>query len=158
MKALTVKPPWSWAIARGGKNVENRTWAHPWRGPIAIHAGKSWDEDGEDSPMVLDAWTKFAADLPPMNCHHGPLRPESLWMEFGAVIAVATLTDVCSPDDEGYDCECGPWAVPYQYHWRLTDVRPLAEPVPARGALGLWTLPDEVEAAVRAQLGAEGSR
>lgn len=32
------------------------------------------------------------------------------------------------------------------------DVRPLPEPVPCRGAQGLWNVPDDVEAAVLAQL------
>ncbi len=34
---------------------------------------------------------------------------------------------------------------------------PLAEPVPCRGALGLWRVPDDVESAVRAQLEARMS-
>lgn len=51
------------------------------------------------------------------------------------------------------DLPCGPWAARGQYHWRLANVRALPEPVPCKGALGLWTLPDDVEAAVAAQLG-----
>ena len=39
-----------------------------------------------------------------------------------------------------------------RYAWLLTDVRPLARPLPARGALGLWKLPADLEAAVLGQL------
>lgn len=154
MKSLTVKQPWAFAIAHLGKQIENREWSRSWRGQIAIHAGKGWDTRSAESPVLSKAWDRFVADLPPGNCHHGPLRRESLWKS-GTVIAVATLADICTVQGGYTDCQCGPWAVPFQCHWHLTDVRPLSEPVPAKGALGLWTLPDEVEAAVLAQLGAE---
>jgi len=36
--------------------------------------------------------------------------------------------------------------------WVFRDRRHLAEPVPCKGAQGLWTLPVDVEAAVVAQL------
>lgn len=155
IRALTVKPPWSWAIAHGRKTIENRSWATQYRGPIAIHAGKAWDGDGESSPHVQSAWRRFVAELPPMKCHHGPLRRESLWMHSGAVVAVADLVDVCTVQGGHTSCDCGQWAAPFQCHWRLDNVRPLAEPVSAKGALSLWRLPDDVDAAVRAQLGVE---
>lgn len=46
MKTLAVRQPWAWAIARGHKNVENRGWVTPHRGPLAIHAGLRPDDDG----------------------------------------------------------------------------------------------------------------
>jgi hypothetical protein len=39
------------------------------------------------------------------------------------------------------------WAGPIG--WVLDDVRGLTEPVPCRGALGLWTVPEDVAARVR---------
>jgi hypothetical protein len=38
MKALTIKQPWASLIARGIKDVENRTWRTNYRGRIYIHA------------------------------------------------------------------------------------------------------------------------
>jgi hypothetical protein len=32
---------WAWAIIHGGKDIENRTWAPRYRGPLLIHAGRS---------------------------------------------------------------------------------------------------------------------
>lgn len=140
MRCLSVQQPWAAAIAYGPKRVENRTWAAPgWalRTVIAIHASKKPD----------------AGAMPPP----GESWPEHHRMHLGAVIAVATLAGCHLSPDFGGTCGatrplCSPWAVRDQYHWLLADVRPLAEPVPCRGALGLWRLPDEVEKAVRAQL------
>ena len=149
MKAMTIKPPWSWAISHGPKRIENRGWQRPWRGTLAIHAGKGWDFDGEDSPLVQQAWRDADIDI-------YKLDPAYREITLGAVVAVAELVDICSksaPLADGPSCECGPWAARGQYHWRLANVRPLTEPVPCKGALGLWTLPDEVEAAVVARLG-----
>ena len=49
---------------------------------------------------------------------------------------------------------CSPWAVRGQWHIELGDVRPLADPVPCRGRLGLWWLPEDVDKAVKAVTGA----
>lgn len=116
MKALTVAQPYAYYIAVGAKPIENRTWPTAYRGPLAIHAGKSraWlDEDTE-------------AECP--------------GMAFGAVVAVATLYDCVRLADlpdllAGHHHANGPWC------WLLKDVRLLAAPVPLKGALGLWDLP-----------------
>lgn len=42
-KAISVQQPWAWAIIHGGKDVENRTWKTNYRGPLLIHAGKTFD-------------------------------------------------------------------------------------------------------------------
>lgn len=39
MKIITVKPPWAYAIIHMGKDIENRSWAPKYRGPLLIHAG-----------------------------------------------------------------------------------------------------------------------
>ena len=40
MKALSIRQPWAWLIVHGGKDIENRTWATKYRGPVLIHTGK----------------------------------------------------------------------------------------------------------------------
>ena len=152
MKAMTIKPPWSWAISHGPKRIENRTWERSFRGPLAIHAGKGWDYWGEESPLVWEAWRKAGWDVYSLDPNHHA-------MTLGAVVALADVVDICSKSvgqsswDDRLVCGCGKWAARGQYHWKLENVRPLAEPVPCKGALGLWTLPAQVEAAVMAQLG-----
>ena len=43
------------------------------------------------------------------------------------------------------------WAIPGLWHWLLADAVPLPEPVPCKGAQGLWSVPrnlhDQVTAA-----------
>jgi ASCH domain len=146
VKALTVRQPWAAAIAYGDKRVENRTWKAPGLGRVVIHAGKAadWDAPGM-------AWT--AAGLAP----YGPGCTRSMWagsLALGEIVAVAEVTGChdwtrCrSPDGT----LCSPWAARGQWHWVLGSVRPLAVPAPCKGALGLWAVPPEAEAAVLAQL------
>jgi hypothetical protein len=146
MRALTITQPWAAAIAAaaiapGHKTTENRTWTTRYRGTLLIHAGQRFDHDAvaleHDAHHV---WAALAAVLPE--------APGAL--DRGAIIATARLTD-CHPAD---DC-CAPWGEqrPGVRHWMLADIRPLPEPVPARGRLGLWIpSPDLVEAVTGVKL------
>lgn len=144
LRALSIQHPWAAAIAYGAKTVENRTWPAPrWAigQVIAIHASKKPDISAR--PPAGESW------------------PTERKMHLGAVIALAKVTG-CHHSDECMMPEialpasgrtgCSPWAVRGQFHIELADVRPLPEPVPCKGALGLWRLPEDVEKAVRAQL------
>jgi hypothetical protein len=127
MKALTIRQPWSGAIAHQTKRVENRTWKLPAKhhgARILIHAGAQPDRDAIVYGEHLDVYS--------------------------AVVAVATLTD-CHWSDDG-TC-CGPWGFFKAYHWTLTDVIALPEPVrDVRGQLGIWTPGADLVAAVEERL------
>lgn len=140
MRALTVRQPYAWAIAAGAKDVENRSRATHYRGLLAIHAAKAVHRKGLDDPLILEAIAgrEFAIG-----------EPES---SLGAVVAVAVLAGCHHESTERPRSSCSPWGQPEMYHWALASVQPLREPVPCRGALGLWRLPDDVEKSVRAQL------
>lgn len=45
MKAISIRQPWAWLIVAGHKDIENRTWAITYRGPILIHAAKMVDKN-----------------------------------------------------------------------------------------------------------------
>lgn len=128
MRALTIRQPWAAAIAHGPKRVENRGGPIPAKHlgtTILIHAGAEEDDNALPRDMVRQ-WDQH----------------------FRAVVAVATLAS-CH-QDEG--C-CRPWGFPGTWHWELTDVQALAHPPrPVRGQLGLWTVDDDVLAAVRRQI------
>jgi hypothetical protein len=158
LRALTVKPPYSHMIAKCGKSVENRSWPTRYRGLLAIHAGVGWDSAAERDLTALAAWRDWSASLPHPNIT-GPLRKNAIHIDLGAVVAVAELSG-CHYAIQGDGCSfadslCSPWAQLHAWHWELSGVRPLAEPVPCKGKLGLWRLPEDVEKAVRTQL--EGS-
>ena len=145
MKALTVQNPWAWAIIHGQKTVENRTQRWKYRGPLAIHAGLRWSHRGNGIVSRL-----AGVDIPPFNVGH----PSEIR---GAIIGVVQLVDVHTAVP---GCCDSPWAE-YAYaehptgttrrditHLVLEDPRPV-EPIPCRGALGLWTVPDHLTGDLR---------
>lgn len=38
MKVIVVRQPWAWLIVNGFKDIENRSWATQYRGPLLIQA------------------------------------------------------------------------------------------------------------------------
>lgn len=134
MLALTVKQPWADAIARGLKLLENRSWAPP-RGRIgedlAIHAAVRDDRAG------LERYRELAGD---------EARPLET-MTKGSIVAIVRLVGALNlgtgevlGDVEPGEVRASPWAAG-PWVWVLADVRSLPEPVPCRGALGLWAVP-----------------
>jgi hypothetical protein len=46
MKALAIRQPWATLIARGYKDIENRTWRTSFRGRFLVHASLKFDHEG----------------------------------------------------------------------------------------------------------------
>ncbi|OMC46878.1 hypothetical protein A5742_25435 [Mycolicibacterium fortuitum] len=145
MKALTVQQPWAWAIVHGGKLIENRTQLWSYRGPLAIHAGARWSDRGALSTLVQGAVMREDGSA---SLTYGRLQAHRF--TFGAIIGVAELVD-CHPDA---GC-CKPWGESAYVehggrerrritHLVLENPRPLPEPIPCKGALGLWTPPADI--------------
>lgn len=130
MKAITVQQPWAWCIAAGHKKVENRSWVTSYRGPLAIHAGRTLDTPN------IDLVKNMLVELGVVPTLATPV-PQQHLAATGAVVAVVDLTGICT---DSARCYCGPWAALGPNHWKLDNVHALAEPVPARGAQGLWNL------------------
>lgn len=149
MKALTVQQPWAWAIVHGGKDVENRTQAWSYRGPLAIHAGARWSERGLASPLIQQAAKDVDPEKPVVLPWLDKIWKHEASLPLGAIIGVVDLVDVHSADwcwePEGL---CSPWAEPSGdrdvVHLVLESPRPLRRPIAARGRLGLWTPPADV--------------
>ncbi len=188
MNAITVRPPWSWAIAEAEaltalgatpKLVENRgrKIADKHIGKrIAIHAGLTWCKTGMRNHHINSAWNTFAnaidlrtpnpllADIGDTRTGYvGRLQPSpGLWLETGAVVAVATLTGCHQADQTSAVATCcWPWGDrEYEtkagrdpaWHLTLADVRRLSVPVPCRGEVRVpWELPADVADAVDGQ-------
>lgn len=144
MKALTLTQPWATLVAIGAKKIETRSWRPRHRGLIAIHAAKTIP------PTVLhtlhtDASFRRAVDT---ELAHAGLRMADHIEDLprGMVIATAVLVDVVPtselvrrevPWGSRFEHDFGDYS-PGRWAWFLGDVQPLSEPVPARGALGLW--------------------
>ena len=126
LRALSIRPPWAWAITHAGKRIENRSWSTIYRGPLAIHASLSYTQAELE---LLESILRR--------------RIDPAIFERGAIVATATLADVVPLD------ECpSRWAVG-PYCWVLRDIRPLKRPIYVTGALGLW---DPIRRCSRSQI------
>ncbi len=122
MKALSIKQPWVHAILHEGKDVENRSWQRDFRGWVALHAS---------AKPIRDEKFPRGHQVPPLED-----------LDYSAICGIARVVDMVTksrskwfhrPDDGEVN-----------YGWVLADVKPLAKPIPCKGALGLWDVPPKV--------------
>lgn len=123
--ALTVHRPWAALILLAGKDVENRSWHTNYRGPLLIHAGKTWDDDA----------LPFASEIRSADGMRAAgwvsVRPDD--HETG-ILGVVDLVDVVRD-------HTSPWAVRGQWHWLRARPRMFPEAIPCAGRQGLWAYP-----------------
>jgi hypothetical protein len=149
MLALTIWRPFSCAIVRGPKPLENRGW---WRKSIvgetiAIHGGTRFDDDAFRAIRDHGLWREV---------------PDSTVSPLG-IVGTARVAGVIAPGDGSDGAECPVilagvpgvhvdvdlrWWDGKSFGWVL-DQRIAIEPIPCRGAQGLWTVPDDVDRLVR---------
>lgn len=129
MKALTLTQPWATLVAIGAKTIETRSWLTNYTGPLAIHAAKGYPK----SARLIAGETAFARALAPFGFygHNLPTGVIVATCELINVLGVGSLT-VGEPEKSFGDY------TPGRYGWLLANIQPLAEPKPAKGALGLW--------------------
>lgn len=160
MRALTLTQPWAGLVASGLKLVENRPRSMIKRSdfgvPFAIHASREIDDS------VYETILRIAPEVMPTSALAAPLPWVKLSRIVSAVIAIATIDSVLDPVAHGigtHESEASAPLADDQRRWFLgpigyvlRNVRALEVPVACKGRLGFWTLPDDIEAAVRAQL------
>lgn len=149
MRALSLTQPWATLVAIGAKQIETRSWKTDVRGRIAIHAARNLP------PAAVEAacGDRFINVLKPA----GYLSLDQL--PTGKILATADLYDCISTErlgrGEGPEISANEVAFgdfrPHRFGWLLRDVRPLVEPIPCRGALGLWTVPENLDIWTRAE-------
>jgi hypothetical protein len=128
MKALSIRQPWSGAVALGWKDVENRGHMIQHRGDVLIHAGGNFASNFTYAADTIRQITD--QELPTF----GAPTVSPAW-SMGAIVGVATIRAA----HRGCDGSCSPWAEPGLVHHMLVDARPLKRAVPAPGRLYLWT-------------------
>lgn len=167
MRALTIHAPWAWGICYLGKDIENRSRPFPAKllgQDICIHAGS-------ERHWKLKKMAEVVRAASPMTGKHlenfqrvfcaGPERYAMERTRFcSAIVAVVRidkyeaprlLTTYGAPGWNVSDFMEG-WRRYDCWGWRLSNIR-VIEPVPyRRGALGLWTVPADVEAIVQERL------
>lgn len=165
MKAISLTQPWAWAILHAGKRIENRSrrdgkmpdiCRH--RGPLLLHAAKGMTR--VDYQSAHDFMATLGVTPPPaiQRNHDDGILPRGVIV--GRAVAVGHI--------EPWECSsCGDWLPHMRVHCKecegtirdddgidyrwwmgghaliLDQVEPVKW-VPCRGALGLWTVPDDV--------------
>lgn len=130
MKALTLWQPWAWLIAAGAKHYETRSWATNYRGLLAIHAAKRFTN--AEVAAFNDFRLRFPAEL------HSYREP----MALGAMLCIVKLTAIYHTEDvlpnlASSEKAFGNYA-PGRAAWKLELIEVFPDPIPAKGAQGLW--------------------
>ena len=152
---LALTQPWATLVMIGAKKLETRSWRTDYTGPLGIHAAKGFPGWAKDL-CVLPVFRRALAAV--------GVRIEDL--PLGKILGTVTLEGcvqivtpslgrghpagtmlleadgakytVFEPERTFGDYTAG------RYAWKLSAPRPLSEPVPWRGSLGLFKVPAEV--------------
>ena len=136
MKAISLWQPWASLWCSKRKVHETRHWRCSHRGWLLVHAAKRFETDLDDRlRAILDDefgcdWTR---DLPT-----------------GALIGMVNVVD-CLPTQtfsgdtaaNGDDRACGNFA-PGRFAWKRDEFRLFDQPIPYRGAQGIFNVPEDV--------------
>lgn len=146
MRALTLWQPWASLVAWGEKRIETRSWSTTYRGPLIIHAAKTFPVEAREVAFIEPFRSVLVA--------HGVTALRDL--PLGAFVAVTELDDCkrITPDHAATLSEqeraFGDYT-PNRVAWELSDIRLLTTPILARGAMGLWTPDGDTVALLTAQ-------
>lgn len=141
--------PWATLVVLGEKRIETRDWATSYRGRIAVHAAKGYPKEAKafrNHPVVEDALRRHGLLVEPL-----PL---------GAVVGTVEVVDCVRVDspkwvamERGMDPREWIWGNLEEGEgrvaWMLFRPERFSEPVPAKGALGIWEWKDEALGAGR---------
>jgi hypothetical protein len=125
MMALSLRPPWAWAIIHAGKDVENRSRRCHFRGRFLVHASLEMSpDDFEQAAQALAA------------AGEKDLLPRQDEFATGGIIGSVELVEVAERCDS-------PWYAPGSFAWVLRNPRPLPF-IPCRGQRNWFHVPDDL--------------
>lgn len=152
MPAISLWQPWASLLFTSGqaKEHETRHWPAPARligKRVAVHAAKRMASLGLDE-VIANRTLEFDMLASLSRIAFGTDWRKSL--PRGAFVGTAILASCKLIDEDdpagwagaahGNDWIAGNWASG-RYAWLMTERRPLATPIPARGQQGWWTIP-----------------
>lgn len=153
MKAITLTQPWATLVAIGAKQIETRSWATSYRGPLAIHAAANYGRGGAKAHKALCGTEPFCSVLnAACKAHYdaldtsvGVLRAmaEHSFMPMGAIVATCNLLG-CEPigyewPDNQQIAYTGKWGRAHHGHKLTANERAFGDYTPGRFA---WLLAD----------------
>jgi len=126
MKALSIRQPWAELILQGRRTIEPRTWQTNYRGRIAIHASQTVGEEA---------------------CVAYGLDPAKVAR--GALLGTVELVDILPLDERGWEAlreqhlSLRDFPGP-MFGWQLEAPQRLPQPIPMRGRMSLFNVPDDL--------------
>lgn len=137
MKALSIKQPWAYLIAKGWKDIENRSWKTNYRGRIYIHASMSKTDMNK---------------MPVLDIEHRMSRAGRTFgeigdfltayyagdLDFGAIIGEVDIVNCIYRFGDENDNLYSPWHERAMYGFVLTNAVMYDKIIPYRGQLGFF--------------------
>lgn len=158
-RVITLTQPYATLVVLGAKWIETRSWATKYRGPLLVHAGLGPGYFGSEAALWDFCLSEFCRSV---LAAHGIMNPGKL--PRGAIVGRVNQVD-CVPTWPAW-ATVEPWFTgarkgvgqhyyevpppadsnerafgdysPGRWAHLYADARPLATPIPARGAPGLW--------------------
>jgi hypothetical protein len=96
VKVITLTQPWASLVACRTKTIETRSWSTNYRGPLAIHAAKTWNNEAK-AMLVSPGMRQLpaAGSLRAAGFHW--TKDRRRWytdLPFGSIVATCYLVDV----------------------------------------------------------------
>lgn len=134
MKALTIKQPWASLIIRGGKDIENRDWRTTMRGVVAVHSSAKLDRNEVED--ACDMMRGFVPGFSAERFQRDEFPP-------GVILGTVEIVDCVTSSESPWFCG--------EYGFVLRNAIAFAKPIPCRGALSFWNVPDSLLPEMRDQ-------
>lgn len=134
MKAISIRQPWAWAILNAGKDIENRTFRTKMNGTVAVHSSQTMSRPYYEESVAEIKKRAPRVKVPPYEA-----------MSQGAIIG---LVDIIG-------CEAktkSKWHNRGYYGFVLANPRVLRRPIPCRGWLNFWEVPENIVRRISRQL------
>jgi activating signal cointegrator 1 len=144
VRGLSLQQPWASLVVLGSKRIETRSWHTPYRGWLAIH-----------SSAEFPPWAREFLRAEPFKRELERIRGDLPLGQILAVVKLATcfeITESFVHSMERLEYTFGDYT-PGRYAFSLTDLHPLARPIPYKGRLGTWSIPPETEIRIRTAAG-----
>lgn len=134
-KALSVRAPWWWFILHAGKDIENRDWSTYFRGTVYVHASKWWKQLGVEVDADIASRIMSGGDHDVARTMK-QAKPPFLKSHGGHIVGKVDIVDCV-------DVSNSPWFFG-DHGFVLANPIAFAQPIPCKGALGFFTVPDDV--------------
>lgn len=120
--AISIRQPWTSLIIYDGKDIENRSRRHSYRGPVALHASLAIEQnvvDDLEEGLHPVTGEEFYSEACRLRQH----------LRVGGIVGVAEVVDCVTDSDS--DWFVGP------YGFVIRNARPV-DFIPCSGALGFF--------------------